>query len=406
MKILQVCHKPPYPPVEGGSIATYQLTMGLLENGYPVNVVAMNTHKQYCYIEQVPPEFVSSTNYQLVDVDIRIKPVDAFLNLFTTRSYNISRFNSQAFAKKLEQTLRTNVYDIIILESLYTTPYIQIIRGLSKALIVLRSHNIEHHIWKRLAHREKNILKKVYLNLLARRLKKYELKTLEEVDLIASISHADSDELIRLNCPTPSAYIPFGLQLSNEIYKNPPPIKINQPVLFHVGSMEWLPHQDAFKWFFEFVWPSFHQKNPDVELHLAGTHMPRWMVEKADDRIKITNGQVDGKIFMKDKDIMIVPSFSGSGIRIKIIEGMAMGKTIVTTKNGILGIPAKNGEHAYISDSPAKWVSTLSMLVQQPATIQSISINARQFAENHFNRMEVAQQFIQWVQKFLLNKAD
>jgi hypothetical protein len=54
MKILQVCHKPPYPPVEGGSIATYHLPMGLMALGCEVDVLAMNTYKQYCRIEQVP----------------------------------------------------------------------------------------------------------------------------------------------------------------------------------------------------------------------------------------------------------------------------------------------------------------------------------------------------------------
>ena len=92
MKILQICHKPPYPPIDGGSIAMYNLYRGLRSIGHTVHVIAINTYKQYCDINKVPKEFVDASEYTLVDVDIRVKPLSAFFNLFASDSYNISRF--------------------------------------------------------------------------------------------------------------------------------------------------------------------------------------------------------------------------------------------------------------------------------------------------------------------------
>ena len=71
---------------------------------------------------------------------------------------------------------------------MFTTPYIQTIRSYSSAKIILRSHNLEHIIWKRLANETHNPAKKIYLNLLSNQLKKYELNDINEVDGIACIS--------------------------------------------------------------------------------------------------------------------------------------------------------------------------------------------------------------------------
>ena len=84
-------------------------------------------------------------------MDTKINIVDAFSNLVTFDSYNISRFFSPDFNYLLIKTLKEGNFDIILLESLFTTPYIKTIRDHSKSKIVLRSHNLEHIIWKRLA---------------------------------------------------------------------------------------------------------------------------------------------------------------------------------------------------------------------------------------------------------------
>lgn len=394
MNILQICHKPPYPLVDGASIATFNLYTGLVEIGHNVHVIAMNTYKQYCDINQVPKEFREKSNYTLVDTDIRIKVLPAFLNLFTNKSYNISRFDTINFKRALIKILEKNVYDIIILESLYATPYIELLREMTNAKIVLRAHNVEYNIWKNLANNEKSIIKKWYLNLLSRRLKKYELKTLAKVDLIASISNEDNLVFKNEACQTPMIYLPFGINFANDEFRNYSSPKEDELVLFHVGSMDWLPHQESIKWFLEEVWKNVIIKCPDVKLYLAGSKMPDWITYGNYPNLIVTNGYVDGKIFMNKKAIMIVPSFSGSGIRIKIAEGMALGKVIITTKNGAMGIPCTNGKNIFISDSSTEWVELIRKCVNDIELVKTISKEARQFSESEFDHKLSAQKLI------------
>lgn len=399
MKILQLCHKPPYPPIDGGSIAMYNLCVGLIENGHSVDVLAMNTYKQFCEIEKVPDNFRLNTNYTLVSVDIKIRPLAAVLNLFTKQSYNISRFDSSAYRAQLTQLLLSKKYDFILFDSLFTTPYIDTAKKFHTGPLVLRSHNVEHKIWENLSIKEKNSLKKWYLKLLAKRLKNYELKTIEEIDLIASISNNDIITFKEENCTTEMKYIPFGINFQDSSFKEYTPPEIDKLILFHVGSMEWLPHREAFKWFLEYVWPKFNKLHPEIELHLAGSKMPKWMTDKSFPNVIVTNEYVDGKQFMKDKTIMIVPSFSGSGVRVKVIEGMALGKVIVTTANGALDIPCKHNENIFISDDIHEWVQLLSNAVNNPTKIRKISQNAREFCRKEYDYLIVANRLAETVLK-------
>ena len=84
------------------------------------------------------------------DLDTKLNIVDAFSNLVTYDSYNISRFFSPDFNELIIKTLKSESFDIVLLESLFTTPYIETLKTYSTAKIILRSHNLEYIIWKRL----------------------------------------------------------------------------------------------------------------------------------------------------------------------------------------------------------------------------------------------------------------
>lgn len=391
MRILQLCHKPPFPPTDGGSIAMFNLASGLHHIGEEVHILAMNTHKQRCEPDQIPNPLQFARSYQLVEVDIRIKLLPAFLNLFSTESYNISRFQSVDFEAALVDLLKKYTFNFIILESLFSTCYLEKIRSLHNGIIVLRSHNVEFKIWQNLASNERNPLRKWYLKLLARRLKKYELQKSSMVDVIASISKNDIGVMEALECNTKMVHLPFGINLTEFESVKPALSSSNIVKLYHVGSMNWLPHQEGLKWFFEKIWSKLKPLYPKIELHLAGTEMPEWMVELDSENVFITEGYVDGKSFSNGKDIKIVPSFSGSGIRVKIIEAMAMEKAIITTHNGAMGIDCNHLENIYISDDPSKWVEYITQLVESDEQRKLIGQNAKKFIEKNHDYIELSQ---------------
>jgi len=86
---------------------------------------------------------------------------------------------------------------------------------------------------------------------------------------------------------------------------------------------------------------------------------------------------------------MIVPLLSGSGMRIKIIEGMALGKSIVSTSIGAEGIAVSNGEDIIIADDPQKFSSGIESLLDNFDKFDAIGSNAERFIEANYDNLSI-----------------
>jgi len=397
VRILQLCIRVPYPPVDGGSIAMYHLQRALHENGATLKVLSFNTIKQMADIEKLDREYREMTRIEGIYLDNRIKPFAALFNIFTGESYHIIRFIRRDFEEALVRILNEEKFDIIQLESLYMIPYMEAIRKHSDAKVVLRTHNIEHQIWQRLANTCKNPLRKWYLNLLAERLRHYEQWALNRVDGIAAMTKEDEALLKELGADVPVFIAPVGVNVNEYPVCQTPDSK----VVFHIGAMDWMPNQEGVHWFLTEVWPKVLTKVPDARLKLAGKKMPEYLKNYASASVEVHDFIPDGKLFMKTGGIMIVPLFSGSGMRVKIVEGMAMGKAIVTTSIGAEGIGGSAGKEYRIADTVDAFTSEVISLLQDTGKQQEIGRNARAYAEKVFDNNAIGKSVIRFYKNLL-----
>ena len=392
MNILQICHKPPYPAIDGGCIAIKNISEGLIKESCNIKILTINTIKHPFDINAFPKTFLDQTNVESVFVDTKLNIVDAFSNLVTYDSYNISRFFSPDFNSLLIKTLKKNSYDVILLESLFTTPYIESIRNHSQSKIILRSHNLEHIIWERLAKETTNPAKKIYLNLLSNQLKSYEIEVLNQLDGIAAISRDDELKYNNLNKAPKTITIPFGINVLN--YNNETNKSSKNLKFFHLGAMDWKPNLEAVGWLLKEVWPKILQKNPNAELHLAGKNMPKWLIDKKDVNVFNHGNVKNANEFIRKYDIMIVPILSAGGIRVKIIEGMALGKTIISTKIGAEGLNYNNNENILIANTPSEFADQSLRLTQNVEEISRIGNNARSHVLENYDQKIISKKLI------------
>ncbi len=381
---MQICHRVPYPPLDGGNIAMLNLACSLREAGCEVYLFPLNTHKHHVEPSSLPAYLKRDFHFQSASIDTKISIGGILKNLFSEGSYNVERFYSKEVEGKLEEILKNNVFDIIQLESLYTTPYINVIRRFSKAKIVLRAHNSEHIIWERLSKLSSSPLKKWYLSFLANRLKKYEMEILNQIDAIIPITPIDAAVFKYSGYNGPMLCIPLGIEMNDY-----PLQEFNSELsLFHLASMDWLPNQEAVKWFIFSCWPSIHKKFPTLKLFLAGRGFPSEMLALQVPGVAMSGKVDDANVFMADKQIMVVPLLSGSGMRVKIIQGLALGKTIISTSIGAEGINVKDGENILIADSPAAFLEKVEACLSNPERCREIGLNGRKFVkENYSNQI-------------------
>jgi glycosyltransferase involved in cell wall biosynthesis len=368
----------------------FQLQNALHQQGAEVMVLAFNTVKHPVDITALPGEYRASTSLEAIPLDNRVKPLAALMNIFSGESYNIVRFIHQDFEEALMRKLKNTQFDVVLLESLFMIPYLGVIREHSQAKVVLRAHNLEHLIWERLSIQEKNPLKKWYLRLLTTRLKRFEIEALNKVDGIAAMTLEDMALFRQMGCMQPLHLCPVGLNMEDY----PVAADSEQDVVFHLGAMDWRPNFEGVMWFLSDVWPRIRSKVPHARLALAGKNMPQQIVSAQSDSIQVQGFVKDAKAFVGAGGIMVVPLFSGSGMRVKIVEGMAMGKAIVSTSIGAEGIGGKDKQDYILADTPETFAEAVVSLLTDTGLQQDIGKNARRFAEVHFDQGAIARKLL------------
>ncbi len=397
LSILQFCNKPPYPPLDGGAIGMHNVTQGLLDAGNQVKVLMFNTSKYAVDLSKLPREYLAQTKVEAVSINLSINPWAAFVNLFyTKRSFNISRFDVRAMRQKLRSILQSQSFDIIQVESIFLKDYLPLIRCYSNAKVILRAPNVEFVIWQRLAEIESNPLKRFYLRVLAKRLRKEEISCLNQFDAIYSVTEIDMQLLKSLGATVPLTFIPTGIDVTKNLTTKESSIEF--PSLFHLGALDWYPNQEAVKWLLEKVWPSLHRQFPQLKFYIAGRRPPKWLSELKVEGVEIIGEVKDAAAFIKSKAIMPVPLFSGSGMRVKIIEAMMLQKAVVSTDIGIEGIIHHPEKDVLIANTPAEFIRQLSRLIQDKALFKTISLEAQQTAMLHYSNEKLTDKLIDFLQ--------
>ncbi len=406
MKILQLCKKFPYPLKDGESVAVTYLSKALHDLGCELDLLAMNTTKHYILPEDIPTDYDHYNEIVLSDLDNRIKAKDALLNLFTKKSYHVIRYLSKDYTEKLIQLLTTKKYDIIQLETLYLAPYVQVIRTHSNARIVMRAHNVESEIWQRIAANTPRGLKKWYVNLLARRLQKFELDHLNSYDMMVAITERDLQYFRKMSCTIAGHTTPIGLDMSeyesgewrveSDAMSELSTLTLSTLSLSFIGSLDWMPNLEGLTWFLENVWQHIIEKHPSITLHIAGRNTPDWLQKKALRNVVIHGEVEDAREFITAHPIMIVPLFSGSGMRVKILESMVLARVTMTTTLGLEGIDAQADTEVLIADTAEDFIRQIEYCTDNKEELPKIGKQARHFIEHNFDNKKIAERLLEF----------
>ena len=391
MKVLQICHKPPLPAIDGGCLAMNDISNGLIKKGCDLKILTLSTAKHPFQKNKLSDNYLRTTKIEHVEIDTNLKPSAAFFNLFSSESYNINRFYSKEFEEKIISQLKSNQFDIVHLESLFVVPYLRVIQENTTAKIVYRAHNIEQQIWWEKYEQCINPLKKSYLKLLYQRLKRFEDQHLNSFDGIAAISQMDIQQMKKLGCTIPCVEVPFSIN-PNTYY---PTSSNTSNDLFYLGSLDWIPNLEGLNWFLKNCWENLVTIHPNLKLHIAGKSMPESISNLNTKGIVIHGEVLDAMEFIREQGIMIVPLFSGSGIRIKILEGLALEKAIIGTTKAMEGIPITKKEGC-IADTADDFCEAIKKLHLNKDLQIEMGKNARIFVKKHFNNDEIINQLMEF----------
>lgn len=392
MDILLLCKKFPWPLKDGEVIAIHNNIKAFSRAGHKVTVLAMNTLKHHTDVNELPEDISDMARYISVDIDTGVKPLPALQNLLLGGSYHIERFISKNFRKQLNDLLTQEQFDLIQCEGLYFGPYLEQIRSLTKAPVTMRAHNVEAEIWQRVAEETPGFLRKNYLKVQAGRMFRYEQKQFNRYDAIIPITERDASQIKSLGASKPVFTSPAGIDLErydNYLNKDIQPLSVG-----FIGSLDWLPNVEGLRWLVHEVWPKVSRQLPAARLYIAGRNMPLTLKLWNSDTIKVL-GEVDNSLeFMSNKQLLVVPLFSGSGMRIKIIEGMALGKAQLSTSIGAEGINYTAGKNLFVADNEAAFTKKMIQLLSHANTCQKAGEQARKFIEEQYDNNRLGERLL------------
>jgi glycosyltransferase involved in cell wall biosynthesis len=394
MKILQLCNKPPVPSIDGGTIAMNNLTKGLHSANSQIHVMAIATPKHPYHPTAISDEYKKAHQPSFVYINTLPTAMGAIKGLFQSESYHINRFFSHEFNTRLIDKLKSWQPDIVIFESLFVQPYYGTVVEHSSAKIIYRAHNIEYTLWQKRYNDERNPLKKWLLGRLLPKLKETEKEFVQSVDAIVPISSLDEKTIVKWAPNKPTELIPFGYDFSR-IPETVPTKK--EKSLIYLGALDWQPNIDGLKWFTQNCWPDIHKKHPSWIFKIAGRNAYSEVDQIRGEGIEYI-GEVDSAWeYYQSGGIMVVPLFTGSGMRIKIIEAMAAEIPLVSTSQGVEGISCTPERHYELADNQNQFVQSIIKLIEDSEYRKTLASNANDLVRKHhdcFKQGEILLQFL------------
>lgn len=372
MRILYIAPKSPAPIIDGGCFAMMECLKGLSQIA-EVDGIILETYK-HPYTKESERILKQYLNKQtVVPITTEIKPTSALINFIQRKNYNLSRFKSEKLYHEIAKNLKEK-YDYIVCDSLFAASQLSHFDFNELAPVIIRSHNVESEIWKLHASLETSVLKRFYLRNLEKSLRKEEIEILNKAAVIWAISEEDQQWITKHTEQKNAVLLPVSVTSdSNTI------VDYKSKGFFHLGSMDWKPNQEAVNYLVKKIWGN--PKVSDFTLKIAGSKSEHFRFFGTNS-IEVVGWVKDSNEFMAKSGTLVTPILSGSGIRIKLLEAMALGIPCITTKLGASGIDSlKSG--IQIADTEESFVELILKFHKNEHLRQEVGTKSRDYISKY-----------------------
>lgn len=381
LKILQLAPRFPFPEDDGGKIGIANIFKEFSKQGCDVTL--------FTYIDSPLNENLISQaeNFgKLITFHHSIKntPSRISLSLIRNKSLYISKYSSLKILEKLDEIVSNNQFDVVHADHTCMAPHALYVKNKLHIPAGLRLHNIEWLIWRRYADTLKSWNpKKHIIHNQSELLRKAESELISRMDVCFAITEEDKKRALKLcseaKIVVASAGINPGDWFSNpEIHKNP-------SELILATTFQWIHNVNAVKWLIKEVLPIVKKEVPDIKLTLIGKDAPEWIKNYKAHGVNLL-GYVDKvQPYFNGAWVFVAPLFVGGGIRIKILEAMAIGLPVVATSISAEGINAGENEGLFIANNEIEFSDIIIKLCKNPSFAKESGISANKYVTTNFS---------------------
>jgi polysaccharide biosynthesis protein PslH len=382
-----------HPVDKGGKIRTYNMLKELkhehrityltLDEGASAGAIA--AADEYCH-ELIRIPHTGRTKFSLAFYS------DLLFNVPSALPYAIAKYKSSEMRNRIDERVSRGDIDVLICD--FLTPAVNLDFRFD-CPTVLFQHNVEAMIWKRHYQVQKNAVTKVYLYGQWLKMRAFEERLCRKFDAVIAVSAEDRDQM-RADYSLDAVFdVPTGVDTT---FFKPTGSPERDPMnLVFTGSMDWLPNDDAIRYFTDDILPIIRRQVPNVSLNVVGRNPSPYLTELAtkDPGIDVTGRVDDVRPYMEKATAYIVPLRIGGGTRLKIYEAMAMEKPIVSTTVGAEGLPLQNGAELLLADNAQAFAEAIVKILKEPELAGRLATCAAHTVRERFGWQRVAADFSQ-----------
>jgi sugar transferase (PEP-CTERM/EpsH1 system associated) len=315
----------------------------------------------------------------------------AALRIFDRLPYAAGKYRSGEYRRALERLLATGAFDLIVCD--FLVPAVNMPAKLP-CPTVLFTHNVEADIWRRHYERQSNPVNRFLFKQQWQRMLRFERQTVSRFDLVLAVSDADAGTLQRLypsSLKAPAFTVATGVDTT--FFAPAAASAVRPHHLVFTGSMDWIPNEDAMKYFCQDILPLIRAQEPDVTLSIVG-RAPTPAVQRLAGipGVDVTGRVDDVRDYIAAGAAYIVPIRIGGGTRLKIFEAMGMGKAVISTTVGAEGLPVSDGDDVLIADTPQTFAAAVVSVLRDPARRVQLERAARDLVVARYDWSAVAGQ--------------
>ncbi len=382
----------PYPPHQGGALRNFGLIKGLAQRGHAITLLSLAETGQPPYTETPLAELCTS----VLTLPAPARTVRQRLrDLLVGHADMARRLWSLPLLDALRDLLARERFRAIHFGGLEMATYLLPVRATlrrdsSGTLLIYDATNAEYALQARIAQQDRRMVSRwpqaAYSVIQTRRLRRFEAAVCHAADYIFACSQTDAHLLSRLSPSTPVAVVPNAIDVASYDVVQWPPANIPHPALVFTGKMDFRPNVDAVLWFAESILPRIRRSVPEAHFVIVGQKPhPRLEALRGKPGILLTGAVPHIQPYLTAADVYVAPLRMGSGTRLKLLEAMAMGKAVVSTRLGAEGIDVRDGEHLLLADSAAGFAEAVLALLGNETQRKALGDNAACLVRQHYD---------------------
>lgn len=391
MKILWVKAGKILPVDAGGKIRSYNILHHLQERHELVLLTTYGGKRDTYYEDEVKKEFPQSLPIWTAAPDSStLSRIFHYLYCFPSGvPFAIRKFTDRAAGKKIAQLIQDERFDAVICD--FLAPSLTFPAKLWGKTILFQ-HNVETVLWDRMLSSEPSRLRRLLYRVEARRMRRYECSSIGKFQHVIAVSEQDRAYMSKFMPAEKISVVPTGVNLDQ--YRPATGGQANEPLVMFTGTMNFEPNMDGVEYFCREIWPRVLKAVPNARFRIVGKEPVASVRRLASDTIEVTGTVPSVAEHLQQAWALVVPLRMGGGTRLKIYEGMAMGRAIVSTTIGAEGLDVRNGKDIILADQSETFADAVIALLQNSELRKRYELAAAEIV-TQFGWASVADKFVE-----------